>query len=96
MAKGYWIVHVTVNNVEDYPTYVAAASEALAPYNARFLARGGKSDVVEGISRDRHVVIEFESYDKAVECYNTPDYKAAIALRQKFADSELIIVEGVD
>ena len=49
---------------------------------------------LEGVSRARNVVIEFESADVARACYNSPEYQAAKAIRQKVADAEMIIVEG--
>lgn len=96
MPKGYVIVHVTVNDAENYPTYAAAATEALKPYGGRFLARGGKADVREGQSRDRHVIIEFDSFDKAVEWYESEEYAPALAMRNAWADADFVIVEGAD
>jgi len=58
--------------------------------------RGGKYDPVEGDARPRNVVIEFESYEKALACYNSPTYAAARKIRQEIADGELIVVEGFD
>ena len=42
MAKGYWVVHVDVNDAEGYKAYVAANAEPLRKYDAKFLVRGGK------------------------------------------------------
>ncbi|MEM7463859.1 MAG: DUF1330 domain-containing protein [Pseudomonadota bacterium] len=95
MAKGYWIVHVTVNDPENYPKYIAADAKAFEKFDANILVRGGKYDPVEGPARERHVVIEFESYEVALACYNSPEYQAAAKLRQAYADSEVLIVEGV-
>ena len=96
MAKGYWIGHVTITDPSGYPEYVAANAEAFARYGGRFVVRGGKAEVVEGTSRDRHVVIEFPSYQQAIDCYRSPEYERALALRQKYAVADLIIVEGID
>lgn len=94
MAKGYWIVHVTVTDAENYPQYLAADAIAFEKYEARFLVRGGQCEGPEGPIRERHVVIEFESYEQALACYNSPEYQAAAKLRQAFSDSEIVIVEG--
>ncbi len=96
MAKGYWIARVTVNNAADYPKYVEAAKPAFEKYGARFLVRGSRYQAMEGEARPRNVVIEFDSFEKAVACYNSPEYLAAAAIRQANADAELVIVEGVD
>ncbi|MGI9413986.1 MAG: DUF1330 domain-containing protein [Hyphomicrobiales bacterium] len=96
MPKGYWIVHVTVTDAENYPKYIAADALAFEKFDARFLVRGGQFDAVEGPARERHVVIEFESYQQALDCYNSPEYQAAAKLRQAYAESEVLVVEGQD
>lgn len=95
MAKGYWIVHVDVTDLENYPQYLAQDALAFEKYDAVFHVRGGKCEGPEGPVRSRHVVIEFESFDRAMECYNSPEYQAAVKLRQAYSDSEIVIVEGV-
>lgn len=56
--------------------------------------RGGAFQRVEGQARDRHVVIEFESYETAQACYHSPEYQAASAFRQAGAVTDLVIIEG--
>ena len=48
MSKGYWIVHISVNDAENYPQYLAATAPAMEKYGANFLVRGGKSETREG------------------------------------------------
>ncbi len=95
MAKGYWMVHVTVTDPENYPQYIAADTPVLEKYGARFLVRGGQHTAPEGPVHERHVVIEFESYRQALDCYNSPEYQAAAKLRQAYSDSQIVIVEGL-
>jgi uncharacterized protein (DUF1330 family) len=92
--KGYWIVNVTITDAENYPQYLAADALAFEKYDAKFLVRGGQYSAVEGLARERHVVIEFDSYQTALDCYNSPEYQRAAKLRQQFADSEVLILEG--
>ena len=96
MAKGYWIARVSVKNPEGYPDYVAAAKPAFEKYGARFLARGGRYERMEGEARERNVIIEFEDFDTAVACYRSPEYQAAAAIRQANAEADLLILEGAD
>ena len=96
MAKGYWIARVDVENPEKYPDYVATAKPAFERYSAKFLARGGETHSLEGANRARNVVIEFASVQDALDCYNSPEYQAAVKIRQSAASSELIIVEGTE
>ena len=95
MPKGYWIAHVDVNDPEAYKDYVAAAKIAFDKYGAKFLARGGAFEATEGKGRARNVVIEFPSLKAAQDCYHSPEYAAARAIRKKFADAEMVLVEGI-
>ena len=95
MAKGYWIARVDVKDAEEYKKYVEGTAVAFQKYGAKFLARGGRSEAVEGVGRARNVVIEFESLERAVECFRSPEYQRARAFRVPAADGEIVIVEGV-
>ena len=96
MAKGYWIARVDVADPEKYKAYVAANAGPLKKYGARFLVRGGQSENPEGSGRARNVVVEFPSYQAALECYRSPEYREAIKLRLPVSTMDLIIVEGHD
>jgi uncharacterized protein (DUF1330 family) len=95
MAKGYWIARVDVKNPDAYKKYVEGTAAAFAKYGAKFLARGGRSQQLEGPMRARNVVIEFDSLEQAVACYNSPEYQAARQHRLGAAEAELMVVEGV-
>ena len=93
-AKGYWIARIDVQNAEIYKAYVSAATPAYETFGAKFLVRGGKCEMVEGAGRSRNVVIEFESYDRALACYNSPEYQRAAQLRRSAAHGEILVIEG--
>ncbi len=94
MAKGYWVVLVDVTDPESYPRYLEAWSEAFHKYKPKYLVRGGRFETPEGEMKARKIVLEFESYEQAVECYHSPEYQAAAKLRHAYANSDLVIVEG--
>lgn len=96
MAKGYWVARVDVDDVDTYMKYVAANAGPLAEYGARFLVRAGRFENPEGTSRGRNVVIEFPSYQAALDCYHSDSYKAALAIRLPVSTGDLVIVEGYD
>lgn len=97
MAKGYWIAHVTVHDPERYKDYVRLNAAAFEKYGAKFLVRGGAFETRAGnVPGVRNVVIEFESYEKAKACYNSPEYKAALVPRTEAATANVIIIEGYD
>lgn len=94
MAKGYWIAHVDVHDPEGYKDYIAAARASFEKYGAKFLARGGAFEAVEGRGRGRNVIIEFPTFADAKACYHSPEYQAAKAIRLKNGEGELMLVEG--
>ena len=96
MAKGYWIAHVKVNDPEGYKQYVAANAVAFKKYNAKFLVRGGQNVVKSGTLKDRHVVLEFDSYATALACYESPEYQTAAKIRDKYSTADVIVIEGWD
>jgi uncharacterized protein (DUF1330 family) len=96
MAKGYWIARVDVTDQAKYDAYRADNSESLHKYGARFLVRGGTFEAPEGRSRPRNVVLEFPSYQAAIDCYRSPEYQRAKAKRARGAEFDLIIIEGYE
>jgi uncharacterized protein (DUF1330 family) len=96
MAKGYWIAHVDVRDQDGYKNYVAMLGEIFRKHQGRYLVRGGAFESMEGHNRSRHVVIEFPSYRAALDCYRSPEYGQAIAVRQANAAAELLVLEGYD
>ncbi|MBA2743269.1 MAG: DUF1330 domain-containing protein [Chthoniobacterales bacterium] len=94
MSKAYWVVRVSVKDEQGYPEYLAAAGAAFKQFGAKFIVRGGKFDLMEGSARERNVVVEFKDRTTAFACYESPEYRAAKAIRQKYADADLIIIDG--
>ncbi|MDB5618557.1 MAG: hypothetical protein JWQ24_2795 [Tardiphaga sp.] len=94
MSKAYWIVRVSVRDEEHYPDYLAAARPAFEKFGARFIVRGGAFETMEGVARDRNVVVEFADRATAMACYRSPEYDAAKTIRQKYADADFIIIDG--
>ena len=95
MPTALWIAHVTVTDAEAYKGYQALAPAAFTAHGARFLARGGAHEVLEGPVLDRHVVIEFPTLAAARACYQSAEYQAARARREGAAVAHVVIVEGL-
>ncbi len=94
MPKGYIIGHITVNDPEAYKEYVEKDTPILTALGGSFVVRGGQSEVAEGESLNRHVVIEFPSFEAAKAAYNDPEYQKVAEIRRRTADSVIILVEG--
>jgi uncharacterized protein (DUF1330 family) len=97
MAKGYWIARVDVEDVEHYRAqYVSRNGPVFASFGGRFLVRGGAFENPEGGSRSRNVVIEFPSYQAALDCYRSAAYQALVKVRAGVATCDLVIIEGYE
>ena len=91
MSKGYWMVSVTITDPDTYPRYIAANKAAFDKYGAHFLVRGGRYESPEGPTGTRNVIIEFDSFQTALDCYNSPEYAEALELRHAAAKAHLVI-----
>ena len=94
----YWVARAKVNNPDQYKKYAVLVPGILEKFGGRFLARGGKSRILEGPAKfDRFVVIEFPSLEKAVGCHDSPEYLEAAAHRKKdgAGELEIVIVESI-
>jgi uncharacterized protein (DUF1330 family) len=96
MPKGYWIARIDVHDGEQYKRYIAANAKPFAEFGAKFLVRSGRFEAPEGTSRSRNVVIEFPSYQAALDCYRSAAYQEALQLRLPVATGDLLIIEGYD
>lgn len=94
MPKGYFVGHITVTDPEGYKEYVAKDTPILEGFGGKFIVRGGDSETPEGETLQRHVVIEFPSYAKLLEAYNSPEYQAVADIRKRCAESVIVLVEG--
>ena len=92
----YLIVYMTISNPEQLKKYQAVTPAAIAKYDGRFLVRGGPKVTVEGPEEQRRiVVVEFPTFKRAQEFWDSPDYRAAVELRKGAATFNAVIVEGL-
>ena len=90
----FWVAQVNVTDLDSYKKYLDRVSAVLEKYGARFLARGGRHEALEGdAEKTRAVVIEFESFERALECYHSPEYQEIRKLRDGAGDIQLSVVE---
>lgn len=92
----YLIVRATVRDMAQYRQYMQQTPAILEKYGGEFLVRGGDKVVLEGPdSAERIVLIRFPSLQAAQAMYNSPEYQAAIKLREGAAQASFIVMEGV-
>ena len=73
MSKGYWVsAHRNLPDSDKYEAYAKLAVPAIEQNGGRILVRAITETAVEnGLTGFRTVVIEFDSYEKAVAAYHS-------------------------
>ena len=90
------IVDVTITDTQAYEEYKKTYSAAVAANDGKFIVRGGKTETLEGDWQpERIVVLEFPTVERAKEWWNSATYSKAKDIRQRAADTKMIVVEGV-
>jgi uncharacterized protein (DUF1330 family) len=96
MAKGLWInLFRSTGDADRLVEYAALAGPAIAEHGGRFLARGLPAYAFESGVEERTVVIEFDSVERAVACYRSAGYQAALEKLGEDAERDLRIIEAV-
>ena len=92
---GYVIFNINITNSDGYKEYVAKISNNIKKFKGEYLVRGGKYQVMEGEwKHPRTVVIKFPSYEKALEWYNSEEYKPIKPIRLVNSVANGIIIQG--
>ena len=95
--RAYMVVQVDVTNPQQYAEYAKLSPGIVAKYGGRYLARAGRTVTLEGgPAKSRVVVLEFPSFDRAVEFYKSGEYIAARKLREGAGSAQFIVVEAVE
>jgi uncharacterized protein (DUF1330 family) len=97
MPKAYVIVDMDVTDPDRYATeYAPLAAPSVEAAGGRYLARGGRTVVLEGERQPhRTVILEFPDLAAAQAWYDSPAYAAARAAREGAGVGSFIAVEGV-
>lgn len=92
----YMIVELEITDAAGFERYREMVPPTIAAYGGRYLARGGAISPMEGgWEPTRITVLEFPSVERAKAWWDSPEYAEAKALRQRTADTKMIIVEGL-
>ncbi len=92
----YAVVNIRITDPDRYAEYIEQAPPTIAHYGGKYLARGGKVEVLEGEwSPQRIVILEFETMEQFNEWYSSPEYAPLKRLRGEAAVSDFVVVEGL-
>ena len=92
----YVCVEIDIHDPETYEAYKTLAPPSIAQYGGRYIARGGRTETLEGDwSPTRFVILEFDTMDAAKAWWSSPEYVEGKAMRQRSAYTRMLLVEGV-
>ena len=92
---GYAIFNIQVTNPEDYKEYLQHVTTIAEKFGGKYIVRGGETTVIEGTwAHPRTVVIQFSSYEKALEWYHSEEYKPVSQIRLDNTVTNAIIIQG--
>jgi uncharacterized protein (DUF1330 family) len=94
--SAYVIVDIDIHDATTYERYRELAPPSITAYQGRYLARGGKTETLEGDWQPKRLVIlEFPDMARARAWWGSQEYAEARALRLRSADAQMIVVEGM-
>ena len=94
-TPAYVITEIDVTDAAAFAEYAPKVQPSFAPFGGRYVVRGGKTQSLTGDAPKRVVVLAFDSIDQVRASYDSPQYEALKALRDKAGKARLFAVEGV-
>ncbi|CDX19224.1 conserved hypothetical protein [Mesorhizobium sp. ORS 3324] len=92
----YVISDVTIRDAEAFESYRARAAASIAQHGGRYLVRGGEVEKLEGNWMPGPlIVVEFPDMESARRWYRSPEYAAALEVRDAALSRNLILVDGI-
>jgi uncharacterized protein (DUF1330 family) len=97
MPKAYAVVtYRSISDPEKLAAYAKLALPAVMPFGARVLAHGNAAVASEQGLKERTVVVEYPSLEKATAAYDSAAYAKALEALGDGVVRDLRIVEGLD
>ncbi len=97
MPKAYWITtYRSISDPAKLKAYAELAPPATTPFGAKYLCRGVPQAIYEAGQKERVVITEFPSLEKAVAAHDSPGYQKALAALGDGAVRDIRIIEGLE
>lgn len=92
----YVVVDINVHDPVGYEEYKKLAPAAVELYGGKYIARGGRTETLEGDwSPSRLVLLQFESIEQAKKWLNSEEYREPRAMRHRTANTQMVVIEGL-
>ncbi len=97
MPKAYWITfYREISNPEKLAAYAKLAAPATTPFGAKYLCRGTAAMAYEHGQKERVVITEFESLEKAIAAHDLPAYQEAVKVLGDGAVRDVRMIEALE
>jgi uncharacterized protein (DUF1330 family) len=94
--RAYLIAEVQVTDPEAYKPYIPKAAQVVAQYGGQYLARGGKTESLEGAEpAGRVAVVQFPSMADLHKFWSSSEYREVAPIRHGASKSRFFVIEGV-
>ena len=94
--SGYLIAQLNMTDKESFKLYAETVPESVKKFGGKYLVRAGEFKSMQGKwDFTRNVIIEFPTYEKALEWYNSDEYKPIKQIRLDNSEGTNIIVKGI-
>ena len=90
--SAYIIVGTTPKDLDSLQQYGALVPATLAKYSGEILIKGPVEQLHGDFNYKAQVIIEFPSKDEALNWYNSDEYQALIAIRNKAMNSQFQLI----
>jgi len=92
----YVVLDVEIVDPQAYEKYKALAPDSVSAFGGSYLARGGRTEVLEGLwAPNRVVILKFDSVERAKQWHDSAEYRPAKEIRDRAARSSMIVTEGL-
>ena len=96
MPAGYVIAQLKITNPESYKEYIEKVNPIIKKFGGEYLVRAGEYQIFDGETNfPRIIILKFPSYEKALEWYNSEEYKPIKKIRLDNSEGTNIIIKGI-
>ena len=96
MPAGYVIAQLKITNPENYKEYIEKVNPIIKKFGGEYLVRAGEFQIFDGETKfPRIIILKFPSYERALEWYNSKEYKPIKQIRLDNAEGTNIIIKGL-
>ena len=94
--SGYLIAQLNMTDKESFKLYAETVPEYVKKFGGKYLVRAGEFKSMQGNwDFTRNVIIQFPTYEKALEWYDSEEYKPVKPIRLANSVANGIIIRGV-